>query len=188
MPSPIQIPRSCYQVLLVTAIRLFKSASAHLRLPNDATESLSGGHSLYDDDKADAEVRFLKDGATNNADFGVNIVPNEERGYLNDKFATVAIKIGLRTSLHMKKSPDQVLTQLVRKGNPLSEKVLFLWLKYVLQYRKKMGEFWATDTSVIKSLSRYIPPANLEALFRSMEKNPKLKSLGQDLLVGHAAL
>ncbi|EEY67136.1 uncharacterized protein PITG_22723 [Phytophthora infestans T30-4] len=181
MPSPIQIPRSCYPVLLVTAILLFRSASALFELPNGATESLSKGDSIYEDDKANTVVRFLKDGATSNVDFGDELAHNEERGFLRDIFSTMAIKTGMRVSLHMEKSPHQVLKELVRTRKWLSEKTVLLWLKDVLQYRKKMDDTVFTDKRVIESLSKAMPGVALGPFLKSIEKNSNLKSFVQDL-------
>ncbi|ETP53949.1 hypothetical protein F442_01201 [Phytophthora nicotianae P10297] len=153
-------------------ILLASSASAHHELTKEMAESPRSPDST---EKAVTVTRFLRDGGTNDDD----IAHNEGRGFLSDKFATIAIKSGMKIALKINKAPRHVLEHLVNTGNLLTEKNLFLWLKYVVNYRKKMGSIWADDVYVFKTLSDFLPAEKLPALFKAMGKNPNFRELGE---------
>ncbi|OWZ04480.1 RxLR effector protein [Phytophthora megakarya] len=173
--SRIECP-SCI-ALLTIMILLVSYATAHLE-QTEATISRVGR--LPDvDDKVAATPRYLRGDAGqafNNED-----MDNEKRGFVRDKISTVLLKWGLKVSLAINDKPDVVLRKLVSRGIWLTEKNLFLWLRYVQQYRGKWGYFWVDDELVVKTLAGYIPQEKLPALFKAMEKNKNLRDFGEDL-------
>ncbi|GMF38518.1 unnamed protein product [Phytophthora lilii] len=161
-----------YAVLLTLIILLVKSVTAQVDLDNE----ISGITRQTDTrEKVASSVRFLRGGDTK--DGAGNEVDNEEKGLVGD----VAIKLGLKLSLKMNREPLHVLQHLQDSGNLMSEKILFAWLKYVLNYRQKMGYFMADDAYIVGTLEKFVSAEKLPALLKSMEKNSKLRTLGKNL-------
>ncbi|KAK1946646.1 hypothetical protein P3T76_002198 [Phytophthora citrophthora] len=55
------------------------------------------------------------------------------------------------------------------------------WLEYVRMYRIKKGDHWASDRAVVEWLSKYMKTEEMTALFKSLEKNPKVMDMVENL-------
>ncbi|OWY91622.1 RxLR effector protein, partial [Phytophthora megakarya] len=117
-------------VVLTTILLQVNFVAGHIDQTKKMIE-IPGLSSLPDaDEKATTTIRLRGAGK------GIN---NEERGILRDTFVRIpSVKLGLILSLIQKEAPAKILQEFEYFGIPLENKYLFLWLRYVLKYRKKV--------------------------------------------------
>ncbi|ETN18011.1 hypothetical protein PPTG_05649 [Phytophthora nicotianae INRA-310] len=89
-------------------------------------------------DKPIAVMRFLRDGGTSDDDADNEIMLDEERGYLEKLIIKYGLKLNNEVNLIMNTKPHEILASLAANNVPMSEQLLLEWLKYVLNYTKKI--------------------------------------------------
>ncbi|POM76635.1 Hypothetical protein PHPALM_6109 [Phytophthora palmivora] len=163
-------------------ICLVGSVVPHLELANEMADVSQQALSSDVGEKATTTMRFLRGGGAGDS-VDNKVVDNEERGFefLDDAIGNIALKLGLKASLRLNDTPHMVLNDLQRHRVPMNEQTLLPWMEYVLNYRGKMGDIYADDAYVVKTLSEFIPKSQFSVLFKAMEKNDKLRSFGKDL-------